>query len=135
MILLTTTGKFFKNIYQTWKNHKIYMKVINKKCSINRKMSANSGEGFKTEFDYFKDSIFSTRYGIRIASSNYSCNQHKNRYPNQILSYDHSRVILQPLNNENCSDYINANYLPVNHLLHFKFIHNSICAICCRQHS
>uniref|UniRef100_A0A671L518 Receptor-type tyrosine-protein phosphatase epsilon n=1 Tax=Sinocyclocheilus anshuiensis TaxID=1608454 RepID=A0A671L518_9TELE len=37
-------------------------------------------------------------------------NKEKNRYPN-ILPYDHSRVILTPIDEVPCSDYINASYI------------------------
>uniref|UniRef100_A0A6Q2WW90 Receptor-type tyrosine-protein phosphatase n=1 Tax=Esox lucius TaxID=8010 RepID=A0A6Q2WW90_ESOLU len=37
-------------------------------------------------------------------------NKDKNRYPN-ILPYDHSRVVLTPLDGNPCSDYINASYI------------------------
>uniref|UniRef100_A0A9J7Z8U6 Receptor-type tyrosine-protein phosphatase epsilon n=1 Tax=Cyprinus carpio carpio TaxID=630221 RepID=A0A9J7Z8U6_CYPCA len=37
-------------------------------------------------------------------------NKEKNRYPN-ILPYDHSRVILTPIEGVPCSDYINASYI------------------------
>ncbi|XP_046577965.1 tyrosine-protein phosphatase 10D-like [Haliotis rubra] len=38
-------------------------------------------------------------------------NRSKNRYVN-IMGYDHSRVKLLPLDEDECSDYINANYIP-----------------------
>uniref|UniRef100_A0A3P9A329 Receptor-type tyrosine-protein phosphatase epsilon n=1 Tax=Esox lucius TaxID=8010 RepID=A0A3P9A329_ESOLU len=40
-------------------------------------------------------------------------NKDKNRYPN-ILPYDHSRVVLTPLDGNPCSDYINASYIDVS---------------------
>lgn len=42
-------------------------------------------------------------------NSNLEYNKPKNRYAN-VIAYDHSRVVLQPLENIPCSDYINANY-------------------------
>ena len=39
-------------------------------------------------------------------------NRPKNRFTN-ILPYDHSRVMLQMTDDEEGSDYINANYVPV----------------------
>ena len=42
-------------------------------------------------------------------NSNLAVNKPKNRYAN-VISYDHSRVVLQPINGIPGSDYINANY-------------------------
>ncbi|KAH1020912.1 hypothetical protein HUJ04_010501 [Dendroctonus ponderosae] len=39
------------------------------------------------------------------------CNRPKNRFTN-ILPYDHSRFKLQPVDDEEGSDYVNANYVP-----------------------
>ena len=43
-------------------------------------------------------------------NSNLEMNKPKNRYAN-VIAYDHSRVILQPMEGIPGSDYINANYM------------------------
>ena len=43
-------------------------------------------------------------------NSNLEVNKPKNRYAN-VIAYDHSRVILQPIDGVPGSDYINSNYM------------------------
>lgn len=43
-------------------------------------------------------------------NSNLEYNKPKNRYAN-VIAYDHSRVVLQPMDGMPGSDYINANYM------------------------
>ena len=43
-------------------------------------------------------------------NSNLEVNKPKNRYAN-VIAYDHSRVILQPIDGVPGSDYVNANYM------------------------
>ncbi|XP_051172997.1 tyrosine-protein phosphatase 10D-like isoform X1 [Leptopilina boulardi] len=72
-----------------------------------RIMSADSDFRFSEEFEELKpvgrDQPFS--------AADLPCNRPKNRFTN-ILPYDHSRFKLQPVDDEEGSDYINANYVP-----------------------
>lgn len=72
-----------------------------------RFMSADSDIRFSEEYEDLK------QVGRDQASTfaDLPCNRPKNRFTN-ILPYDHSRVKLQPTDDEEGSDYINANYVP-----------------------
>ncbi|XP_050528950.1 tyrosine-protein phosphatase 10D-like isoform X1 [Daktulosphaira vitifoliae] len=70
-------------------------------------MSADSDFRFSEEFEELK------HVGRQqpCAAADLPCNRPKNRFTN-ILPYDHSRFKLQPVDDEEGSDYINANYVP-----------------------
>ncbi|XP_023030933.1 tyrosine-protein phosphatase 10D isoform X1 [Drosophila willistoni] len=72
-----------------------------------RIMSADSDFRFSEEFEELK------HVGRDQACSfaDLPCNRPKNRFTN-ILPYDHSRFKLQPVDDDDGSDYINANYMP-----------------------
>lgn len=72
-----------------------------------RIMSADSDFRFSEEFEELK------HVGRDQACSfaDLPCNRPKNRFTN-ILPYDHSRFKLQPVDDEEGSDYINSNYVP-----------------------
>lgn len=74
-----------------------------------RLMSADSDFRFSEEFEELK------HVGREQActAADLPCNRPKNRFTN-ILPYDHSRFKLQPVDDEEGSDYINANYVPVS---------------------
>ncbi|KAF6198980.1 hypothetical protein GE061_007003 [Apolygus lucorum] len=72
-----------------------------------RIMSADSDFRFSEEFEELK--IAGREQSNSFADL--SCNRPKNRFTN-ILPYDHSRFKLQPVDDEEGSDYINANYVP-----------------------
>ncbi|BET01485.1 protein-tyrosine phosphatase 10d [Nesidiocoris tenuis] len=72
-----------------------------------RIMSADSDFRFSEEFEELK--MVGREQSNTFADL--PCNRPKNRFTN-ILPYDHSRFKLQPVDDEEGSDYINANYVP-----------------------
>lgn len=73
-----------------------------------RTMSADSDFRFSEEFEELKH----VGRDQPCTAADLPCNRPKNRFTN-ILPYDHSRFKLQPVDDEEGSDYINANYVPV----------------------
>ena len=68
------------------------------------RLKENDNRGFSAEFDSIDPcQVFTWE------NSNLEVNKPKNRYAN-VIAYDHSRVILQKIDNIPGSDYINANY-------------------------
>lgn len=74
-----------------------------------RIMSADSDFRFSEEFEELKH----VGREQTCSAADLPCNRPKNRFTN-ILPYDHSRFKLQPVDDEEGSDYINANYVPVS---------------------
>ncbi|XP_039746101.1 tyrosine-protein phosphatase 10D-like isoform X2 [Pararge aegeria] len=72
-----------------------------------RRMAADSDFRFSEEFDELKH----VGREQPCAAADLPVNRPKNRFTN-ILPYDHSRFKLQPVDDEEGSDYINANYVP-----------------------
>ncbi|XP_023945481.2 tyrosine-protein phosphatase 10D [Bicyclus anynana] len=72
-----------------------------------RLMAADSDFRFSEEFDELKH----VGREQPCAAADLPVNRPKNRFTN-ILPYDHSRYKLQPVDDEEGSDYINANYVP-----------------------
>ncbi|XP_034825166.1 tyrosine-protein phosphatase 10D [Maniola hyperantus] len=72
-----------------------------------RRMAADSDFRFSEEFDELKH----VGREQPCAAADLPVNRPKNRFTN-ILPYDHSRYKLQPVDDEEGSDYINANYVP-----------------------
>ncbi|XP_035663452.1 tyrosine-protein phosphatase 10D-like [Branchiostoma floridae] len=72
-------------------------------------------EKMSSENQYWLEDEYSSLRHVgrdqRITAAHLSVNSSKNRYTN-ILPYDHSRVELHPLEEDENSDYINANYIP-----------------------
>ena len=72
-----------------------------------RIMSADSDFRFSEEFEELKH----VGRDQPNTAADLPCNRPKNRFTN-ILPYDHSRFKLQPVDDEEGSDYVNANYVP-----------------------
>lgn len=72
-----------------------------------RLMSADSDFRFSEEFEELKH----VGRDQPCTFADLPCNRPKNRFTN-ILPYDHSRFKLQPVDDDEGSDYINANYVP-----------------------
>ena len=68
-------------------------------------MHANDDDGFSREYGSIEPG-----QPFTWEASSAEVNKAKNRYAN-VIAYDHSRVILQPLDDIAGSDYINANYM------------------------
>lgn len=73
-----------------------------------RRMAADSDFRFSEEFDCLKH----VGRDQPCVAADLPVNRPKNRFTN-ILPYDHSRFKLLPTDDEEGSDYINANYVPV----------------------
>ncbi|XP_052243600.1 tyrosine-protein phosphatase 10D-like isoform X2 [Dreissena polymorpha] len=70
-------------------------------------MKADSDFKYAEQFEDLKE----IGRGQPVTAAELPCNRGKNRFTN-ILPYDHSRVKLLPIDDEEGSDYINANYIP-----------------------
>jgi len=68
-------------------------------------LRANDGEGFSREYESIEPG-----QPFTWDASTADANKAKNRYAN-VVAYDHSRVVLEPLDGVEGSDYINANYM------------------------
>ncbi|CAE1169147.1 PTPRB [Acanthosepion pharaonis] len=107
---------FVRKIGET--NKSFVMNLEPKSRSINldefhekvEKMKKDSNLLFCEEFQLLRTSSPSKTH----LAAELQANRTKNRYTN-ILAFDHSRVKLLPLDDEEGSDYINANYMPGYH--------------------
>ncbi|XP_056437740.1 receptor-type tyrosine-protein phosphatase kappa isoform X3 [Gadus chalcogrammus] len=71
-------------------------------------MKTSDSYGFKEEYEVLQSFFEGQSASWDVAKKDQ--NRTKNRYGN-IIAYDHSRVILQPIEDDPSSDYINANYI------------------------
>ncbi|XP_043196400.1 tyrosine-protein phosphatase Lar-like isoform X3 [Amphibalanus amphitrite] len=67
-------------------------------------LKANDNQKFSQEYESIE-----TGQQFTWVNSNMDVNRPKNRYAN-VIAYDHSRVVLQPIEGQAGSDYINANF-------------------------
>lgn len=74
-------------------------------------MAADSDFRFSEEFELLKN----VGRDRPCNAADLPVNRPKNRFTN-ILPYDHSRIKLMPTDDEEGTDYINANYIPVSRL-------------------
>jgi cadherin 5 type 2 (VE-cadherin) len=72
-----------------------------------KRMAADSDLGYSEEYEDLK----SVGRDQACSAADLPANRNKNRFTN-ILPYDHSRVKLLPTDDEDGSDYINANWMP-----------------------
>lgn len=75
-----------------------------------RFMAADSEYHFSEEYEALKH----VGHDLQRTAADLPVNRPKNRFTN-ILPYDHSRFKLQPTDDEEGTDYINGNFVPVSH--------------------
>ncbi|KAM4772852.1 receptor-type tyrosine-protein phosphatase kappa isoform 2-T2 [Rhinophrynus dorsalis] len=75
-------------------------------------MKTSDSYGFKEEYESLLFQSFFEGQSASWDVAKKDQNRTKNRYGN-IIAYDHSRVILQPVEDDPSSDYINANYIDI----------------------
>ncbi|XP_022101630.1 receptor-type tyrosine-protein phosphatase F-like isoform X2 [Acanthaster planci] len=88
---------------KAWKPHKA-VGLQDLPQYVKRK-KANSNKGFVRDYASFPDEEL---YSCNVAQRD--VNKNKNRYAN-IIPYDYSRVVLDPINDDPDTDYINASYV------------------------
>uniref|UniRef100_A0A452HK37 protein-tyrosine-phosphatase n=1 Tax=Gopherus agassizii TaxID=38772 RepID=A0A452HK37_9SAUR len=103
-------GEGTESPYQTGQLHPA-IRVADLLQHINL-MKTSDSYGFKEEYESFFEGQ-SASWDVAKKDQNRT----KNRYGN-IIAYDHSRVILQPVEDDPSSDYINANYIDVSGPVH-----------------